>query len=163
MCAKKIFPKKSISLLQGVFESPFFDGLKKKKPRHVFLMEGRPGLEAARESSRQLLDRKITPTLIADNMAGFLFYNNWVKEVWVAYQVWDKDGAVCDIGALIVAVLAKKHKVPVRLWPAAHRTRFMGRQKDLAYFKDKRIAPRGVKGYVPLVEWVPGKYITKVY
>ena len=155
--------KNSIVLLQGVFVSAFFEELKKKNPANVFVMEGRPTLEAAQSSSVELLKRKITPTLISDNMAGFLFFKGLVKEVCVAYQMSDKDGALCDIGALILGVLAKKHNVPVYLYPSRKQSSRMGKQKDIFYFNGKRVAPAGIRGYVPLMEWVPSQYMMNVY
>jgi hypothetical protein len=47
-------------------------------------------------------------------MAGSLFFNGYVKEVVLACQYADKTGALCDMGALILAVLAKKHKVDIK-------------------------------------------------
>src|SRR3990167_6147313 len=78
--------KNSVVLLQGVFKTSVFDLLKQKKVEEVFVLEGRPGLESARQSCRELLKRKIRPTLVTDNMAGFLFYKNLVKEVWLSCQ-----------------------------------------------------------------------------
>lgn len=155
--------KNSVVLLQGVFEGSIFDRLKKRKIKEVFILEGRPGLEAAKQSSRELLKRKIKPTLIADNMAGFLFYKNLVKEVWISYQSTDKEGALCQIGGLILGVLGRKHKVPVYIYPNGKKLSLLGRSKDISYFNGIQVAPRGIKGYVPLAEWVPQKYISKVY
>lgn len=155
--------KKSVVLIQGVVKGSLFDLLIKRKCKEIFILEGRPTLEAAMFSCQTLLKRKIFPTLISDNMAGFLFYRNLVKEVWIAYQFDEKDGALCDIGALILGVLGKRHNVPVNLYPAQRKTHFIGRQKDLIYFQEKRIAPLGVKGYAPLLEWLPNKYITRTY
>ena len=109
--------KNNIVLLQGVFKTSIFDLLKKRKVKEVFILEGRPGLEAAKQSSKELLKRKIKPTLIADNMAGFLFYKNLVREVWISYQSKDKKGALCHIGGLILGVLGRKHKIPVNIYP----------------------------------------------
>ena len=109
--------KKNIVLLQGVFNTSILDLLKKRKIKEVFILEGRPSLEAAKQFSRELLKRKIKPTLIADNMAGFLFYKKLVKEVWLSYQITDKKGALCQIGGLILGVLGFKHKVPVNIFP----------------------------------------------
>ena len=92
-------------------------------------------------------------------MAGFLFFKGLVKEVILACQYADKKGALCDMGGLILAVLAKKHKVPVKLLVADHRTRFLGDPKDILSFEGHGIAPKGAHGYVPLVEWVPVKYL----
>lgn len=155
-------PKKSITLLHGVFTADSFDQLKKKRVKEIFVMEGRPSLEAARMNCRELLKRKITPTLISDNMAGFLFFKNWVKEVWMTYQISDADGVVCDIGALILGVLGKRHNVPVYLFSSNRKTRFLGQEKDILNFQNKTVAPKGIRAYVPLVEWLPVKYITKI-
>lgn len=159
MCVKP----KSVVILQGVFEASVFDLFKKRKVKEAFVLEGRPGLEAARRSSRELIKRKIRPTLIADNMAGFLFYKNLVKEVWVSYQYADQKGALCQIGGLIMGVLGKKHNVPVYVYPNNRTMKLFGSSKDLSFFNGVKVAPRGVPGYVPLAEWVPSKYITKVY
>ena len=168
----------SVVLLHGVFESSVFDAVKSGNGTELFVMEGRPGLESAQTTCRELLRRKIKPTLIADNMAGFLFYRNLVKEVWLAClpvprsgtysarqagQTVDDQGALCPIGSLIVGVLAKRHNVPVYVYPASKESRLMGGQKDIFYFKGIKVAPQNVKGYVPLVEWLPKKYITEIH
>ena len=189
------FKNHSIILLHGVFAVDFFDQLIDDcSTKEVFVMEGRPSLEAAQVNCRELLKHKITPTLISDNMAGFLFFKNLVKEVWMAYQASDTDGAVCDIGALILGVLGKRHSVPVYLsasnkrtsgstilnlsvrsplvlsgieianqqFQCSRSTRFLGKEKDLLSFKNKTVAPKGIRAYVPLVEWLPTEYITKI-
>ena len=97
--------------------------------------------------------------MITDNMAGFLFLKGLVKEVVIACQYADKKGALCDMGAMILAVLAKKHKVPLKLLVAEQRHRFLGDPKSILSFEGKLIAPKGTHGYVPLVEWVPAKYL----
>lgn len=155
--------KNSVILLQGVFESSIFDLLEKRKIKEVFVLEGRPGLEAARKSCCELLKRKIKPTLIADNMAGFLFYKKLVREVWLSCQSEDKDGALCQIGGLILGVLGRKHKVPVNTYPSGQTLQLLGRPQDIFYFNGIKVAPSGIQGYVPLVEWVPSKYIDKAH
>lgn len=152
----------SVILLHGVFEPALFDVLTSEQSGEIFVMEGRPSLESAEMTCRELARRKIKPTLIADNMAGFLFYRNLVKEVWLAYQSVDQDGAMCSIGSLIVGVLAKRHNVPVHVYPASKESRMMGVKKDIFYFKGIKVAPANIKGYVPLVEWLPKKYITEI-
>jgi methylthioribose-1-phosphate isomerase len=150
---------KSIYLLQGVFSTETLKKVKFAKGGHVFVCEGRPTLEGGRKTTQVLLKRGITPIIISDNMAGFLFFKGWVKEVIIACQYADDTGALCDIGSLILAVLAYKHKVPLKLLPAEHRTRFLGDPGAILSFEGKRIAPRGTHSYVPLVEWVPVKYL----
>ena len=159
----QLFEQGSIILLHGVFDPIFFRSLKKDAGKHVVTLEGRPGLEAARKSQVELAKRKIIPTLISDNMAGFLLYKGLVKEVWLAYQSYDGNGALCQIGGLILGVLGKKHNVPVYIYPNDGRRKLMGKTADISFFNGVRVAPRGVSGYVPLAEWVPVKYITKVY
>ena len=154
--------KQSGVLLHGVFDKASLDVLAKKRPAVVYCPELRPALEGARLMTKELLRRKITPIVIADNMAGFLFYQGCVKEVWIASQLGDRQGALCDIGALIMAVLGKKHKVPVYAYPAGRKARFIGKPREIFYFQGERIAPARIQGYVPLMEWVPGKYITRI-
>ena len=150
-------------LVQGVVNDVLFDLFKERKIKEVVVMEGRPSLDAARLNCRALVKRKIKPVLIADNMAGFLFFKRRVKEVWLSYYAVDKKGALCDIGASILGVLAKKHKLPVNLFPAAGKPKSKGKEKDLFSFNGEKVAPKNIKGYVPLTERLAEKYITKVY
>ncbi len=149
----------SVTLLQGQFAKEVFKTLKSQAGSDYFLLEGRPSLSAVENNAKALRLRNITPTVISDNMAGLLFYKNFVKEVWLASQYQDQSGALCEIGALILAVLAKRHGIPIKLFPAAKKLRFLGNSKDLLSFKGKRIAPAGVNAFVPLVEWVPAVYL----
>ena len=159
-----MFSKRRASVIvQGVIQETLFDLLKKRKVKEVVVLEGRPRLEAVRHSCRQLLKRKIKPVVVADSAAGFLFYKDLVKEVWIAYQMVDKKGALCDVGALILGVLGKQHAVPVNLYAGVKRYKMIGDENDTLSFNGTRVAPLGVKAYVPLMEWLPRKYIAKVY
>src|SRR5271154_6195624 len=109
------YKPKSIILFHGVLSTGSLDKFKLAKDNHAFVCEGRPSLEAGRKTSGILLKQGIIPTMISDNMAGFLFFKGLVKEVVIACQYADNKGALCDMGALILAVLAKEHKVPVKL------------------------------------------------
>jgi len=149
--------QESIILLHGVFEESFFDILQAKQYQDIFIMEGRPNLDAGRIACRQLLKRNITPTLIADNMAGFLFFNNLVKEAWLAYGAIEEKGVMCHIGASIVSLLAKKHNVPLFCYPSQGDTAALGEGKDMVTFKEFPVAPKQIETYVPLMEWVEGK------
>ena len=153
------YKPKSIVLVQGTLGEAALKKFKPAKSTAVFTCEGRPSLEAGRANTKAFLRKGITPTVICDNMAGFLFFKNLVKEVHIACQYADKSGALCDTGALICAVLAKKHKVPVKLVEGKIRTRFLGDPKDILNFEGTTVAPKGSRGYVPLVEWVPVKYL----
>jgi len=153
---------KSIYLFQGVVGEGSLKTVKLFANEHAFVCEGRPSLEAGRKTSAMLLKSGITPTVISDNMAGFLFLRGLVKEVSIACQYADNKGALCDTGALILAVLASKHKVPVKLLAAERRTRFLGDPREILSFQGLQTAPKDTNGYVPLVEWVPAKYLKNI-
>ena len=146
-------------LIHGVGNGAFINTLKERGVKEAFVMEGRPHLDGAKVLCKQLLKGKIVPTLISDNMAGFLFYKNFVKEVWIAYQSTETNGAFCDVGALLLGVLAKRHDIQLNIFPAVIRRQEKGKDKDLTFFDGQRVAAKGVKTYVPLVEWLPRKYI----
>jgi len=150
---------KSIVLLHGVFEDTVFKGFKKAD---YFVLEGRPDLLSSKSTIKALAKKKIAPTVIADNMAGFLFYKDLVKEVRISYQYVDDTGVLCDIGGLILGVLAKAHKIPVYLYPGKTRRHFLAPQDDLLKFNGQAVAAKGTRAYGPLVEWLGKKYITKM-
>ncbi|MEI7998998.1 MAG: hypothetical protein WCH62_05785 [Candidatus Omnitrophota bacterium] len=152
------FKENTIVLLQGVLTPGALAKIKYKTSR-IVICEGRPSLRAGEHNSRYFLDWKVTPIIICDNMAGFLFFKNYVKEVVLACQYADNTGALCDTGALILAVLAKKHKVPLRLLDAEDKKHFLGNPKDLLNLKGLPTAYAKTFAYVPLVEWVPAKYL----
>ena len=150
-------------IVQAGVDETLFDSFKADNDQEVVILEGRPKLNAAQDSCDRLLKRNITPTVIADNMAGFLFFKKIVKEVWISYELADKNGALCAIGALILGVLGLRHKININGYPAARKTDFIANPKELFYFNGKLIAHPKIKAYAPLMEWVPAKYITKIY
>lgn len=153
------FKENTITLLQGVLTPGSLAKIKHKGSTRIVICEGRPSLRAAEHNSRYFLDKKVTPIIICDNMAGFLFFKGYVREVVVACQYADSTGALCDTGALILAILAKKHKVPVRLLEAEHKKHFLGNPKDLLELKGQPTASKKTHAYAPLIEWVPAKYL----
>lgn len=161
--SSNIKPKK-ILLLLGAFEPAFYDFLKKeRKEAAIYVCEGRPDFESSRLTCRALLHRKIIPTVIADNTAGFLFFRGWVKEVWVAYQTADKECVLADVGGLILGVLARRHNVPLYAFAGIKKNRFVGSPDQACSLDGVRIAPEGVKSFVPLIELVPRKYVRKIW
>lgn len=153
------FKEHSIILLHGVFTPGSLAKVKHKGAARLVISEGRPTLRAGEHNSRYFLDKKVKPIIICDNMAGFLFFNNYVKEVVLACQYADSTGALCDMGALILVVLAKKHKVALRLLEGEHKKHFLGNPKDLLSLKGSPTASAKTHAYAPLVEWVPIKYL----
>ncbi len=152
------FKKHSVHLLHGVLTK---GSLEKIRPQSnpVVICEGRPGLRAAEHNGRYYLGKKMQPIVICDSMVGSLFFNDYVKEVVLACQYADKTGALCEMGALVLAVLALKHKVKLRLLEGEHKKHFLGQSKDLLLIKGVPTAPEDTHTYVPLVEWVPQKYL----
>jgi len=151
---------KSGVLVHGLFDEAMFDQLA-SEAQEIFVLEGRPNFQTSKQSIAAFNKRKITPTLISDNMAGFLFYKKMVTKVCISYQAEDSRAVLSPIGSLILAVLGKKHKVPVYLFPSSEGLNLLGKPSDLCLLNGKRIMPKNFKGYVPLVEWVAKKYITK--
>jgi len=149
----------TVTVLHGVFDESFFTLLAERNPQRVFVLEGRPDFESAKNNIRNLHKVSLRATVIADNMAGFLFYKKLVKEVWVAHLGVNKKGVLCHIGASILGVLCKKHQIPMFCYPStkidARKKKLLGTDQDIITFQKQRIAPKGVQGYVPLLEWFP--------
>lgn len=148
-----------VILIHGVFPSNFFDRLK-KNGKNVVVLEGRPSLKASKNACAQLQRIGLTPTVVADNMAGYLFSKGLVSQVWLASQASDKNGAVCPVGSLILAVLAKKHRVSVFTFSSGEKSRPLGKPGDLQKFNGQNIVCGKVKAFVPLIEWVDAKYLS---
>lgn len=156
-------PTQPAVMVHGNFHPSFFALLKERKVKSAFVLEGRPGLEGAKVLCAQLLKDRIKPVLIADNMAGFCFSKGYVKEVWVTYQEDKGDSLFCSVGSLILSILAKRHHAAVKAFPAAKKSAILAPQKSIFSFAGKRVAAKGVKGFVPLLEDVPKTYLTEVY
>jgi methylthioribose-1-phosphate isomerase len=150
----------SITLLHGFLEKDFLQTLDKKGT--YYILEGRPNLENSRYLIDALTKLKIKPTVIADNMAGFLFFQNWIKEVCVGYFEKTEESVLLPVGGLILAVLAKKHNVPVNVYASNQLMKLMGKSEDMLKFNGKRVVQGNTKSFVPLVEWVDNKYISQV-
>lgn len=154
---------KAAVLLHGNFHPSFFKLLKDKKIKKAFVLEARPNLDGARILCRKLLAHRIQPVLIADNMAGFLFFKDYVREAWIAYQKLEEENLLCPIGSLILGILAKRHKVVVHAFPSAGRSKPRANVGAITHFAGKRVAIKGVKGFVPLIETVSKEYISEIY
>ena len=150
-------------LLHGIFENSFSKLLKERKAKEVFVLESRPNLVGAKKLCPQLLKNKITPVLIADNMAGFLFFKGYLREVWISYQDSTEENLICPIGSLVLGILAKKHGVAVKAFPMLKKEKAQGGEKSIFCFNGKQTAAKNIKGFVPLVENVDKKYISEIY
>lgn len=151
--------QRTIVLLQGRLDKKFFDTLKDRREEKFFIMEGRPSLEAAQSNCSRLNKIGITPTLICDNMAGFLFAKNCVKEVWAAYDHIEGEDVFVSIGGSILSVLCLRHQVPIYAFPSGRKQKPLADGKELLGFKGIPVAAKGTKAYVPLLESVPKHYL----
>lgn len=149
--------QESVVLIYGEFEPEFFSLFKDRTQEKFFVMEGRPHLTPGKTCITGLTKMGITPTLICDNMAGFLFAKGMVKEVWLSYVEEGDRGALCLIGSSILGLLAKRHQVPVNCYASNAKKDVMAESKTMTSFAGTTVAAKGIEAYVPLLEWVPGK------
>jgi hypothetical protein len=133
-----------------------------KQIPQVVVMEGRPDLKNAQSNCRQLLKAGIVPLVITDNMAGFFFAQGLVKEVWVAVQKSD-EGVLCPVGSVILSILAKELGIPLFGFLGHVSQRYLGHSQDLFTFMEHHVAPPGIQGYVPLVEWIEHTQFENIY
>ena len=96
-------------------------------------------------------------------MAGYLFYKNLINEVWIACQPIDKEKVMCDIGALVLAVLAKKHQIPVYAFKAKLGKKSSTAENDIKKFNGRVVLKTATKSYVPLTETVAVSYLKGIY
>lgn len=149
-------------LFYGFPQSSFLDSLAASGENISFLVpEGRPHLWGARELAPQLISRGWPVRLITDNMMAYCFSKNMMQEAYIFSQKDTAEGAWCPTGSLILAIAARAHGVPVKTLPAGKELSETTKAGDEALFflAGKRVAPQGIKGYAPLVELVPWKYI----
>lgn len=156
----KEIDKKSAVLIHGIFDQTFFKNIKEQNIKSVFVMEARPDFKIAQAAIDGLKREGIKATLISDNMAGFLFKRDYLQSVHVSYSESEDDSVLCPIGALILAVLGKAHKVPVKAHQSSQKIKTMGTSDDITFFNNTRVAPPDVEAYVPLADWVSKKYIS---
>ncbi len=150
-------------LLRGTPQKSFFDILASKNIKELFILEGRGTVGKTSAFCKEILKHHITPTFITDNIAGFLFYQDLVKEVWVTYQDVKEEGLVSEAGALMLGVLSRKHRIPLFAVRSKHIVLKIGKPKDILEFFGRTIAPKGTKTFVPLLENLPKSYAKGIY
>jgi methylthioribose-1-phosphate isomerase len=93
----------------GVFRSAVEAG----KKISVIADETRPFLQGARLTAWEMVQEQIPVTLISDNMAGFMMSKGEIDAVVVGTDRVAANGDVANkIGTYMVAVLARRHKIP---------------------------------------------------
>lgn len=145
------------SLIFGFPGTSFFDDFKRES---VFVAELRPGLEGMRQVSALLLERKITPVMICDNMMAFCMKQGLVDKVYLFGKKTTGKNILCRTGSLIAALCAKVHRIPVVLYPCAKEALDSG-QEDLHRIGAKLVTKENIPVYSPAWEDVDLELITE--
>ena len=103
-----------------------------------------------------------TTTVITDNMVGLCLAKKKAAGVLLFYQRIVDDGALCQGGSLLIAVLAQECGISCTLYPTDFDLERAKISADLSFAGDT-IAPKGVKSYVSRMDTVPMHYIAKVW
>ncbi len=141
------------------------------KKIHVYADETRPRLQGARLTAFELHENKIPVTVIADTMAGWLFYYKKINCAIVGADRILKNGTTINkIGTYTVAILANHHKIP--FFVAAPKSTFdlktdekdvviEERDKSEVTHIDKyQITPSGVPVINPAFDFTPPELVT---
>lgn len=140
----------------------------------VFADETRPFLQGARLTVFELMEDKISVTLITDNMAGWVMKLGKVDAVLVGADRIAANGDTANkIGTYSVAVLAKENNVP--FYVVAPTSTFdltikTGEEipieernpREVVEVLGQRIAPEGVAVFNPAFDVTPAKYISGI-
>lgn len=148
--------KEKIPLVFGVPGESFFSRLKTKK---IFVAELRPGLEGTKIVALATLEKGIQPVVICDNMPAFCMKQGLVKDVHIFYNMLKKNFSLCRTGSLSTALCAKIHSIPVYLGKGAAVSL---KPASLHKIDGKQVTSADIKTYVPLLEKVPLKLISKI-
>ena len=140
----------------------------------VIACETRPYLQGARLTAWECAQEGIPCTLITDNMAGHLMAKGEVDAVIVgADRIAANGDAANKIGTYMVAVLARRHKLP--FYVAAPLSTFDPKiasgsaieieerpGHEVTGYRGVRWAPEGVKVRNPAFDITPAKLITAI-
>lgn len=152
----------------GVIRSAVAQG----KRISVVADETRPFLQGARLTAWEMLQERIPVTLITDNMAGHLMARGEVDAVVVGTDRVAANGDVANkIGTYMVAVLARRHRIPFYVaCPAStvdvnlnHGRKIPIEERnssEVTGFGKTSWAPRGVAIRNPAFDVTPGKLVS---
>jgi len=100
--------------------------------------------------------------VITDNMIGLCLSKKKAAGVFLFYQGMVNDGALCQGGSLLVAILAQECGISCNLYPTDFDLEMAEISSDLSFAGDT-IVTKGVKSYVSWKDRVPMSYIAKVW
>ena len=152
----------------GVIRSAVEQG----KKINVIADETRPFLQGARLTSWELIQDNIPVTLITDNMSGYLMSKGEIDAIIVGTDRVAANGDVANkIGTYMVAVLAKRHKIPFYVACPISTIDMSCKSGDLipieeresnevTGFRENQWAAKGVKVRNPSFDITPAELVT---
>jgi methylthioribose-1-phosphate isomerase len=158
----------------GTALAPIYEAQRQGKRVAVFADETRPLLQGARLTAWELHQSGIDVTLITDNMAGRVMFEQRIDLVFVGSDRIARNGDVCNkIGTYSVAVLARQHGIP--FYAVAPLSTFDPSIPDGSHIPieerpahevtegfGRRTAPEGVKVYNPAFDVTPHELVTGI-
>lgn len=142
-------------LVHGIFGERFFDDLKTGAAQEVLVTEIRPNFEGARKTALRICEMGIKATLISDNMVAFCIWEGRVERLVLSYQGMSREALEVVVGTDLYFLMARYHGLPVSFYPSSVQFSGQGDEEDLFHACGIRIAPRGIKGWVPLISLIP--------
>lgn len=141
------------------------------KKIHVYADETRPRLQGARLTAFELHQNKIPVTVIADTMAGWLFYHKKLDCAIVGADRILKNGLTINkIGTYTVAILANYHKIPFYVAAPKSTFDFTTEEQDVVieerdisevtHIGKYQITPSGVSVINPAFDFTPPELVT---
>jgi len=144
------------------------------KMGEVIADETRPWFQGLRLTAFELMEDGIPVTVITDNAAGSLMYQNKIDLVITGADRIAANGDVANkIGTYQVAVLAKENKIPFYvaaplstidmsiksgdMIPVEER-----QPEEISHFRNHEIGPSGVKTLNPAFDITPSRYVTAI-
>jgi len=152
----------------GVIRAAYYEGKKIK----VVCDETRPLGQGARLSVWELQRENIPVKLIVDSAAGYLMQQGEIDKVIIGADRVAEGGVVNKIGSLMVALAAKRFKVP--FYVAAPKSTFDMENSiydtiieersphEVLYYGGCRIAPKNTETINPAFDIVPADLITAI-
>lgn len=138
----------------------------------VIACETRPLNQGSRLTAWELIEDRISVTLIIDSAAGYVMRKKRVDKVIVGADRITRDAVFNKIGTYTLSVLAKENGVP--FYVAAPLSTFdlesfeneieieVRDPDELRFFQGKQIAPPGVEVYNPAFDATPMENVTAI-
>lgn len=125
------------------------------KKIHVYVDETRPLLQGGRLTAWELVQKKISHSLICDNMAGYLMAQGKIQKAFVGTDRIAMNGDFANkVGTYSVAVLCHYHKIPFYVVaPSTTIDKHCASGADIPIEERKASEVYGVEGSFGKVQW----------